>query len=105
MQHKIHKKHLKEGSIIPIWLSWNNQKSYRGDAILLYRDINSEIPEDQKEYEFIEIGSENKKRKKEKVSVIYSHQTWVVKFITGTQIGFTTKVKIAYYKKTMYGRE
>ena len=66
MQHKIHKKHLKEGSIIPIWLSWNNQKSYRGDAILLYRDINSEIPEDQKEYEFIEIGSENKKRKKEK---------------------------------------
>lgn len=103
MRYRVHKKHLKEGFILPIWLNWNAQKDYRGDAILISRDIKSEPIEEQKEYEFTEIGS-NKKRKKEKVSIIFSYQVWIIKFVTGP-IGFQTKVKIAYYKKTLYGRE
>lgn len=104
MQHKIHKKDLKEGNIIPIFLSWNSQEKYRGDAILIKRDIDKEPPEDIKEYEFAQIGSNHIKRKKEKVSILYSYQMWIIKFINGPDKGFQTRVKIAYYKSTLYGR-
>lgn len=105
MEHKVHKKDLKEGNIIPIYLSWNNQEKYRGDAILIKRDKTNEPPESIKEYEFTEIGSNHIKRKKEKISIIYSYQIWIIKFINGPDIGFQTKAKIAYYKNTLYGRK
>jgi hypothetical protein len=104
MYHKVHRKDLREGNIIPIFLSWSNQKNYRGDAILIKRDIDREPDEDIKKYEFAEIGSDHIRRKKEKISIIYSYQIWIIKFVNGPDKGFQTKVKIAYYKSTLYGR-
>jgi len=35
MIHKVHKKMLKEGNIIPIFLNWRDQKDFRGNAMLI----------------------------------------------------------------------
>lgn len=105
MKHKVTKKDLYEGSIVPIFLYWNSQEKFRGNAELIKRDIVSEPESDIKEYEFKEIGSNIIKRKKEKISIIYSYQTWIIKFIDGPDKGFQTRVKIAYYKRTLYGRK
>lgn len=104
MKHIVYKKDLKEGNIIPIFLSWNDQKNYRGDAILIKRDKVNEPPEDIKQYEFIEVGSNHIKRKKEKISIIYSYQIWIIKFVSGPDKGFQTKVKIAYFESTYYAK-
>lgn len=105
MIHKVHKKMLKEGNIIPIFLNWRDQKDFRGNAILINRIADKEPEEDVKEYEFIEIGSNLQHRKKEKVSVVYSYQRWVISFVDGSMQGFRTSVNISYYKKTLYGRQ
>lgn len=104
MKHIIYQKDLQEGNIIPIFLSWNDQTKYRGDAVLIQRDTKNEPDDDTKRYEFKEIGSDLIKRKKEKVSIIYSYQIWIIKFVTGPDKGFQTKVKIAHYESTYYGK-
>jgi len=105
MIHKVHKKMLKENKIVPIYLNFMEQKNYRGNAILITRLLDREPEEAIKEYEFAEIGSILQNRLKEKVSVIYSYQRWVVKFVDGPNIGFQTAVNISYYKKTLFGRQ
>ena len=105
MIHKVHKKMLKEGNIVPIFLNWQEQKEFRGNAELISRVTFMENPEEVKEYEFAEIGSNLQYRKKEKVSVVYSYQRWVISFVDGPMQGFRTSVNISYYKKTLYGRQ
>ena len=105
MIHKVHKKMLKEGNIVPIFLNWKDQKEFRGNAMLINRIKDKEPDEDVKEYEFAEIGSNLQYRKKEKVSVVYSYQRWVISFVDGPMQGFRTSVNISYYKKTLYGRQ
>lgn len=105
MTHKVLKKHLKENNIIPIYLHWRDQSSYRGNAKLLKRLIDKEPSEEQKTYEFAAIGDNTiYDRKKDKISIIYSYQSWVIIFIDGPEKDFQTRVNIAYYKSTLYNR-
>lgn len=105
MKHKVLKKHLKEGNIIPVWLNWKHQLNYRGDAVLIERVQKDEPPDDQKIYEFCEIGDSSLfDRKKDKITVLYSYQCWIIQFVTGKDKGFRTKAKIGYYKSTFYNR-
>lgn len=105
MKHKVLKKNLKEENIIPIYLYWREQKLYRGDAILIERLIDKEPPEEIKSFLFKEIGDDTiLDRKKDKISIIYSYQTWIIQFVNGKEQGFRTRVNIAYYKSTLYNR-
>jgi len=105
MKHLIYKKDLHEGNIIPIFLSWNDQTKYRGDALLIKRVKDKEPDDDQRKYEFTEIGSNLIERKKEKISIIYSYQIWIIKFVSGPDKGFQTKVKIAHFEQTYYAKD
>lgn len=105
MKHLVLKRQLKQGSIIPIFLNWKEQKEFRGNAILVERKETRNEYQDRI-YEFCEIGdSLLKDRKQEKISVIYDYQRWVIKFIDGNHAGFQTAVNIAYYSKTAYTNE
>lgn len=105
MKHKILKRNLKVNNILPIYLNWKEQLQYRGNAILIKRMVETEPPADIKKYEFKEIGDDTViDRKKEKVSIIYSYESWLIKFVEGKEKGFQTRVNIAYYKSTLYNR-
>ncbi len=103
--HKILKKNLKEGNILPIFLNWQKQQQFRGNAILLKRLENREPPYDQRTYEFVERGENNPKRIQDKVQILYNYQWWIIKFIDGPEKGFQTAVKIAHYQRTFWSRE
>lgn len=105
MKHKVLEKDLKEGNIVPIYLHWKTQEKYRGDAILIKREKEKEEEESIKEYEFTQVGSNHIIRKKEKISIIYSYQIWIIKFVNGNDIGFQTRVRIAHYQRTLFGRK
>jgi hypothetical protein len=106
MTHKILKKHLKENNIIPIYLYWKEHKEFRGNARLIERLVDKEPPEEDKTYEFKEIGDDTIfDRKKDKVSILYSYQSWVIEFVDGKDKGFKTRVNVSYYKSTLYNRE
>ena len=100
MKHKILKKDLKEGIIVPIYLNFKEQTNYRGHAILLKRLKEREPPLEQREYEFCEIGDTLYNRIQDKIQILYNYQWWRIKFTTGPNIGFETAVKIAYYQGT-----
>jgi hypothetical protein len=102
MKHKILKKHLKVGNIIPIYLNWKNQTNFRGNAILLKRLENREPPNEERIYEFKEIGNLIPNRIQDKISILYSYQWWLIKFIDGKDTGFQTATKIAHYNRTFW---
>lgn len=105
MKHKIVKKHLVEGNILPIFLNWQTQQNFRGNAILIKRLIDREPSDIDKIYEFTEIGSNNIKRKHDKVQILYNYQWWRIKFIDGPEKGFETAVRISHYQKTFWQKE
>ena len=107
MKHKILKKDLKVGTILPIFLNFKEQKNYRGHAILVDRLIEREPPDYEKIYEYYEETMQfftkkqlnsNKKIKQ----ILYNWQWWRIKFIEGPEKEFETAVKIAYYYRTQY---
>lgn len=103
MIHKLKKGQLKTNNIISIYLNWKEKKDFRGNAILIERL--KDPSELQKEYLFCEIGKDSPYRKKDLISIIYSYQRWIIKFVDGPEKGFQTAVNISYYKKTLHGRE
>lgn len=105
MKHKVLKKHLKEGNMLSIYLNWQEQQGFRGNAVLLKRLVNREPPEEDKVYLFKEIGDIIKDRLKDKINILYSYQWWRIEFIDGPNSGFVTAVKIAYYKRTFWQTE
>lgn len=105
MKHTVLKKHLVQGSVIPIFLNWQKQQNFRGNAILIKRLEEREPSKDEKTYEFDEIGSSLFKRKHDKVQILYNYEWWLIKFIDGPEKGFQTAVKIAYYQKTFWQKE
>lgn len=100
MKHKILKKDLKEGIIVPIYLNFKEQTNYRGHAILLKRLKEREPPIEQREYEFAEIGDTLYNRIQDKIQILYNYQWWRIRFTTGPDKDFETAVKIAYYQGT-----
>lgn len=102
MRHKITKRHLKEGNIIPIYLNFKEQKNLRGNAILIKRIEEREPPKEQKTYEFAVIGDYKEDRKKDKITVLYNWQWWKIKFVDGPEKNFETAVRIAYYQRTFW---
>ena len=98
MKHKVLKKDLKEGNILPIFLNFKEQKEYRGHALLIKRLIKREPPKIEREYEFAEIGDANLDRKQDMVQIIYNWEWWRIRFTDGPEKGFETAVKIAYYQ-------
>lgn len=105
MTHKVFRKDLKPGNILPIWLNYKEQTNFRGNALLLERLVDKEPPKDQKEYEFAEIGGINPQRKQDKVQILYNWQLWRVKFTDGNNKDFITSVKIAHYQRTFWQKE
>jgi hypothetical protein len=95
MKHKILKKDLKEGNIIPIFLNYKEQKDYRGHAILLKRLQEREPLKEQTQFEYHSFISS----KGNDIQIIYYWQWWKIKFTTGPEKDFETAVKIAYYQK------
>lgn len=105
MTHKILKKDLKEGNIIPIYLNYKEQKQFRGHALLVKRLVEREPPKEIREYEFAEIGDINPDRKQDKIQVLYNWEWWKIKFVEGLEKDFETAVKIAYYQRTFWQKD
>ena len=105
MKHKILKRDLKVGTIVPIYLNFKEQKAYRGHALLLKRLVEREPPKEDKQYEFAEVGGINPDRNHDKVQVLYNWQWWRIVFTSGPEKGFETAVKIAYYQRTFWQKE
>lgn len=105
MKHKILRRDLKVGNIVPIFLNYKNQTNYRGHAILLKRLSDREPSKEDREYEFAEIGGINTERKKDKVQVLYNWQWWRILFTEGPEKGFETAVRIAYYQRTFWQKD
>ena len=107
MKHKVLKRDLKVGTILPIYLNFKEQKNYRGHAILLERLIEREPPDYEKIYEYYEeilhsFTKRQLKSKKKIKQILYNWQWWRIKFIEGPETVFETAVKIGYYYRTQY---
>jgi len=101
----IRKKDLKEGNVLPIYLFPLELKDYRGDAVLIERDIKSEPPNKIRNFIFKEIVNNNEEKVNENKCIYYCWENWIIKYINGPLKGFKTKTKIAYYKKGLYEKE
>jgi ribosomal protein L6P/L9E len=95
---------LKVGNIVPIYKDWKSQTELWGNAELIERLKSREPPIRDRMYEHSVINK-NTKKNKDEISLIYTYQWWLVKFIDGSHQGFTTALKISYFYKTFWSRD